>query len=87
LLTVARPDRAQVELVEPPEGAVVGERVTAAGYDGEPDEQLAPKKKVFETVQLDLATNAERVACYKGVPLLTSAGPCTAATVTGGSIR
>lgn len=83
----ARPPSSQVELVEPPPGAAVGERVTVEGFPGEPDEQLNPKKKVFEAVQPDLATSAERVACYKGVPLMTSAGPCTAPSVAGGSIR
>ncbi len=77
----------QVELVDPPSGATIGERVTAPGFDGEPDEQLAPKKKVWETVQPDLATDEQRVACYKGVPLATTAGACTAASVVGGSIR
>jgi hypothetical protein len=38
----------QVELVEPPEGAPCGERVMVPGYDGPADEQLNPKKKVFE---------------------------------------
>lgn len=40
----------QVELVEPPAGSKPGERVTCAGYSGEPDEQLNPKKKIFEQV-------------------------------------
>jgi hypothetical protein len=40
----------QVELVEPPEGAAPGERVTFEGFPGEADEQLNPKKKIFETV-------------------------------------
>jgi hypothetical protein len=40
----------QVELVEPPEGVPPGERVTFEGYPGEADEQLNPKKKIFETV-------------------------------------
>ena len=36
----------RVELVKPPSGAVVGERVTFAGFVGQPDAQLNPKKKV-----------------------------------------
>ena len=35
----------QVELIEPPASASLGERVTAQGYEAEPDEQLNPKKK------------------------------------------
>jgi len=77
----------QVELVEPPQGCVPGDRITAAGFDGPPDEQLAPKKKVFETVQPDLATDAALVACYKGLPLACPQGACTVKSVAGGSIR
>ncbi|GBF87385.1 methionine-tRNA ligase-like protein [Raphidocelis subcapitata] len=77
----------KVELIDPPSGAQVGERVTVPGYLGDPDEQLNPKKKIFESVAPDLATDAARVACYKGVPLATSGGPCTAASVAGGGIR
>jgi methionyl-tRNA synthetase len=35
-----------VELLEPPAGAAIGERVTVAGFNQQPDEQLNPKKKV-----------------------------------------
>jgi methionyl-tRNA synthetase len=80
------PTHPKVELLDPPAGAKVGERLTAAGYPGEPDEVLNPKKKIFEAVAPDLATNSDRVACYKGVPLMTSAGPATAASVAGGGI-
>jgi methionyl-tRNA synthetase len=77
----------QVELCEPPAGAAVGERVTVAGFAGEADEQLNPKKKIFEQVQPDLKTSDDLVACYKGVPLMTSAGPVKVASVAGASIR
>ena len=44
------PKCVQVELVEPPEGSAPGDRVSVPGYEGEPDDQLNPKKKVFEQV-------------------------------------
>ena len=43
--------------------------------------------QVFETVQVDLNTNRELVACYKGVPLATAAGVCTVMSIAGGSIK
>ncbi|GJY71439.1 probable methionine--tRNA ligase, partial [Tanacetum coccineum] len=43
----------KVELVEPPASAVIGERVTFSGFNGEPDAVLNPKKKVWETLQVD----------------------------------
>ena len=73
--------------MEPPAAAAPGERVAAEGFAGEPDAVLAPKKRVFEGVQPDLATDAARVACYRGVPLATPQGPCTVASIAGGSIR
>lgn len=77
----------QVELVEPPAGAVVGERVTFPGVEGSPDEVLNPKKKVWETLQVDLHTNKELVACYKDLPLTTSAGVCKVSSISEASIR
>ncbi|KAM1692257.1 hypothetical protein ACFX2K_031890 [Malus domestica] len=87
VLAASNSDHTTVELVEPPEGAQVGERVTFPGFVGEPDEVLNPKKKVWETLQVDLHTNTELVACYKDVPLTTSAGVCTVSSIAGGSIK
>ncbi|KAA8528821.1 hypothetical protein F0562_036176 [Nyssa sinensis] len=52
----------------------------------EPDDVLNPKKKIWETVQVDLHTDKELVACYKDVPFTTSAGVCTVSTIYDGSI-
>ena len=77
----------QVELVEPPRSAVIGERVTFPGFEGEPDDVLNPKKKVWETLQVDLRTDSELVALYKDVPFTTTAGICKVSSISGGSIR
>jgi len=44
------------------------------------------KKKLWEGIQPDLRTTGERVATYKGVPMMTSAGPVTAASLAEASI-
>ncbi|KAL5542702.1 hypothetical protein UlMin_010412 [Ulmus minor] len=87
VLAASNSDYTMVELVEPPKSANVGERVTFPGFTGEPDEVLNPKKKVWETLQVDLHSNAELIACYKDIPLTTSAGVCTVASICNGSIR
>ncbi|WIA39334.1 hypothetical protein OEZ86_005446 [Tetradesmus obliquus] len=87
VLAATHPESGKVELLEPPAGAAIGERVTVEGFSQQPDEQLNPKKKVFEQVQPDLLTSAELVACYKGVPLMTSAGPVKVPSVAGASIK
>jgi aminoacyl tRNA synthase complex-interacting multifunctional protein 1 len=45
-----------VELVNPPEGAAAGERVNFVGWEGEPEGQLNPKKKVWESLQPGFTT-------------------------------
>lgn len=87
VLAASNSDHTKVELVEPPQSALVGERVTFPGFEGEPDDVLNPKKKVWETLQVDLQTNAELVACFKDIPFTTSAGVCKVSSISSGSIR
>lgn len=48
---------AGVEPVHPPEGSAVGDRVYVEGFEGlEPETQLNPKKKIFETIQPNYTT-------------------------------
>lgn len=77
----------QVELVDPPSSAKVGERVTFPGYSGEPDNLLNAKSKVWEKLQVDLQSNSELVACYKDAPFTTSAGVCKVSSISNGAIR
>lgn len=80
-------DHTKVELVTPPEGAKIGERIMIEGFAGDPEEQLNPKKKIFENVQPDFSTTASLVVTYKGVPWMTSAGPCKVASLVGAGIK
>ena len=77
----------KVELVEPPESAAVGERVTFAGYSGDPEASLSVKSKTWEKLAAELHSNGELVACYKDVPFTTSAGVCKVKTIANGEIR
>ena len=47
---------------------------------------LVPKKKMFEACAPKLTTDDKGVACYDGVPFMTSAGPCTS-TLTNSFIK
>ncbi|KAL3619993.1 hypothetical protein CASFOL_034905 [Castilleja foliolosa] len=88
VLAASNNDHTKVELVEPPQGAVAGERVTFPGFEeGLPDDVLNPKKKVWETLQPDLHTDKDLVACYKNLSLTTSAGVCKVTSIAQGSIR
>ncbi|KAL2463371.1 putative methionine--tRNA ligase [Forsythia ovata] len=87
VLAASNSDHTKVELVEPPQSAAVGERVTFPGFEGTPDEVLNPKKKVWETLQVDLHSDKELIARYKNVPFTTSAGVCRVSSISEGSIR
>ncbi|KAK9831945.1 hypothetical protein WJX81_001829 [Elliptochloris bilobata] len=79
-----------VEPLVPPEGAPVGERVHFGEAGVSQPEPATPnqvqKKKIWEAVQTDLKTGTDRVAAWQGAPMLTSAGPVTAATLANGNI-
>lgn len=75
----------QVELVEPPEGSVPGEKVTVAGFEGQPAGVL--KKDLFDAVAPKLRTNRQLEACYDGVQLRTSKGVCVVQSIAGGGIK
>ncbi|KAG4073847.1 hypothetical protein HA402_014052 [Bradysia odoriphaga] len=58
----------KVEVLSPPPTAVPGDLVHCDGFVRNPEPQLNPKKKVFETCAPDLTTNDSLQACYKGTP-------------------
>eukprot|EP00937_MAST-01D_sp_MAST-1D-sp2_P003215 g3215.t1 len=94
VLCAAAADGSKMEFVEPPAGAAPGERVYCEGLSGEP---LEPNKVVkrdrktkltpLDRVLAKLATGTGGQAQWDGKPLLTSAGPCAAATLAGVPVK
>ncbi|CAM9932598.1 unnamed protein product, partial [Discosporangium mesarthrocarpum] len=80
-----------VELLEPPEGAEVGEKLFFDGLPGGPFEPVPPaqmeKQKVLETVMPDFFTDDSGVAVWQGYPLVSANGPCKARTITNGMVH
>lgn len=92
-----------VELVTPPQDAPAGERIYFQGWEGEPEKQLNPKKKVWETFQpgftttdtLEVAFESSAVPVaqsQEGKPALgklvaKSGGICTVKSLKGGAVR
>ncbi|KAM3864964.1 aminoacyl tRNA synthase complex-interacting multifunctional protein 1a [Diretmus argenteus] len=86
VMCASSPDK--VEILDPPSGAVPGDRVTFQGFPGEPDKELNPKKKVWEQVQPDLRTDSQCVATYKGAAFeITGKGVCKAQTMNNSGIK
>ena len=80
-------ENGKVEPVEPPASAPNGAIVTCAAFQGEPDDVLNPKKKVFEAVSPDFSVLADGVAAYKGSPLETGGEACRLPTLRDGTIK
>lgn len=73
-----------LEVVEPAPEAKIGDRVTVASVDGQPDAVLDTKKKdaaAFAAILAELRTSDTGIAEYRGIPLMTEDGPCRAATL------
>ncbi|KAK0139638.1 Aminoacyl tRNA synthase complex-interacting multifunctional protein 1 [Merluccius polli] len=86
VMCASSPDK--VEILDPPSGAVPGDRVTFQEFPGEPDKELNPKKKVWEQVQPDLRTDESCVATYKGAPFqVAGKGVCKAQTMSNSGIK
>ncbi|KAL6980845.1 hypothetical protein U1Q18_022482 [Sarracenia purpurea var. burkii] len=77
VLCASSEDHTIVEPIIPPEGAKVGECVSFSGHEGKPEHILNPKKKQLEKITPHLFTDDKGVATFKGIPFMTSAGPCT----------
>jgi methionine--tRNA ligase beta chain len=75
VLCASNADHTAVEIVVPPAGATLGERVQFDGFAGEPEpENKVAKKKVFEKVAPDLKTDETGQVVWKGSLAKTSAG-------------
>jgi glutamyl-tRNA synthetase len=80
-------EHTKVEFLVPPEGSQPGDKVFFEGHEGEPEAQLNPKKKVFETLQPEFSTRDDLVAVWKGVPFQTKNGLVKASTLAKASIK
>ncbi|KYO25823.1 tyrosine--tRNA ligase, cytoplasmic isoform A [Alligator mississippiensis] len=72
----------QVEPLDPPVGCCPGERVFVEGYEhGQPDDELKPKKKVFEKLQADFRISEDCIAQWKQKNLMTKQGSISCKTL------
>mmetsp|Transcript_46896 Transcript_46896/g.114386 ORF Transcript_46896/g.114386 Transcript_46896/m.114386 type:complete len:780 (+) Transcript_46896:83-2422(+) len=87
VLAAKAEDGSKVELITPPEGSKIGERVFIEGVEGEPISSAQVKKrKTWEAVAKDLKTGDGGVATWQGKTIQTSAGACKAASLEGAPI-
>ncbi|XP_035207785.1 tyrosine--tRNA ligase, cytoplasmic-like [Stegodyphus dumicola] len=88
ILCASREEPREVELLCPPNNSKPGDRVFVEGYENsQPDDQLNPKKKIWETLQADLRTSNNCIAEWQGNALLTSAGTVRSSSMKGAPIK
>ncbi|XP_058824978.1 tyrosine--tRNA ligase, cytoplasmic isoform X2 [Topomyia yanbarensis] len=77
------------ELLSVPDGAKLGDRIIAEGFDNTKAEiaQLNPKKKVWDKIQAELKINADGEALWKDFALLTLNGDKITSTLKECSIK
>ncbi|XP_041641207.1 aminoacyl tRNA synthase complex-interacting multifunctional protein 1-like isoform X2 [Cheilinus undulatus] len=86
IMCAKSPDK--VELLDPPSGALPGDKVVFQAFPGEADEELKPKQKVWEQVQADLRTDDQCVATYKGAAFeVSNKGVCRVQTMSNAEIK
>ena len=86
VLCASDQDKSKLCFVAPPAGSAPGELVTFPGYPGEPlSSKQMDKKKAWEVLQPQLATDSAGVCVWKDAPFTLAAGKCTSA-VCGGII-
>lgn len=87
VLAAKAEDGSKVELVTPPEGSKIGERVFIEGLTGEPlTSAQMKKKKTWDIVAKELKTGEGGNATWQGKTIQTSAGLCKVATLVGAPI-
>jgi len=87
ILCATNAEHTKVELLVPPEGSQPGDKIYFEGFEGEPDAQLNPKKKVFEALQVDFSTNEDLVATWKNIPFRTAKGVVKSSTLVKANIK
>eukprot|EP00095_Tigriopus_kingsejongensis_P011231 snap_masked-scaffold836_size90567-processed-gene-0.8 protein:Tk11231 transcript:snap_masked-scaffold836_size90567-processed-gene-0.8-mRNA-1 annotation:"tyrosine--trna cytoplasmic" len=88
VLCASRDDPKEVEPLSAPPGSEVGDKVFVEGYENQqPDEQLNPKKKVWEKLAVDLKTSADGKAQWQGNNLVSAKGGIVSMRVLGAPIK
>jgi glutamyl-tRNA synthetase len=87
VLCASDKEHTTVEFLIPPFGSKPGDKVFFEGHEGDPEPELKPKKKVWETVQPDFSTREDLVAVWKDIPFKTKKGEVKAKSLINANIK
>lgn len=63
VLCASNDDHTAVDPILIPEGSTIGSRIAVDGYSRDPEEQINPKKKIFERIAPDMRVAAGTCCC------------------------
>lgn len=84
VLVATSSDKTAKEIVKVPDGAKIGERIKLGSSEKPPDAAISNKN--MHKILKQLNTSSKGVAQYADYEFLTSAGPCIAPTIMGGTL-
>jgi len=84
VLVATSSDKTKKEIVNIPNGAKIGERIKLGNSQNPPDAAISNKN--MHKILKALHTSSKGVAQYAELDFLTSAGPCTAPSIIGGTL-
>ncbi|GFS01834.1 tyrosine--tRNA ligase [Elysia marginata] len=88
LMCASLEDHSQVEPLSVPEGSAPGDRVFFEGHEqGQPDEKLNPKKKIWEKLQPDLRVNDQHEALWQSNLMMSKLGKVITKSVKNSPIK
>ena len=88
VLCASRDDPKEVEPLSPPEGSNPGDKCFIEGFeDKDPDEQLNPKKKVWEKLAEGFKTSDDCKAQWEGNNLMSKQGIITCKKVNNAPVK
>lgn len=85
VLCASNDDHTAVDPILIPEGSKIGSRIMVEGYRRDAEEQINPKKKIFERIAPDMRVANDGVCGYRNTAFKTDAGTVTA-TIPNASI-
>jgi len=91
ILAAKNSDQSILQIVRPPKGSEIGERIVLEDEDlcqYKPTKDVKPTKKnnPWLAIKGDLKTDGDAIACYKGRKMMTSKGPLAVTNLTNAQI-
>lgn len=77
VLAASSSDGKVVQLIDPPSGSCIGEKIFADTPGIPVSPAKVKKQKIWESVKTELSVNHDGIVCWRNIPLSTNLGVCS----------